>query len=157
MVNKNLSKMWTNKHFKTPNLSRRHFILLVWLLLWEEHESLIVVRQGGTGDQGQAMLLCLVSEDGDLSSSGSSISDEDRSRRRTNQRLIITIQMNVHSCIAAYSARAPWLQLHAAVLRRCCTVLAKFSAVTWRAIFARGRHVSAGARVTWRCWSGDML
>lgn len=109
--------MWTNKHFKTPNLSRRHFILLVWLLLWEEHESLIVVRQGGTGDQGQAMLLCLVSEDGDLSSSGSSISDEDRSRRRTNQRLIITIQMNVHSCIfSLYSARAP--MLHAAVLRR---------------------------------------
>ena len=99
MVNKNLSKMWTNKHFKTPNLSRRHFILLVWLLLREEQESLIVVRQGGTGDQGQAMLLCLVSEDGDLSSSGSSISDEDRSRRRTNQRLIITIQMNVHSCM----------------------------------------------------------
>ena len=58
-----------------------------------------MVRQGGTGDQGQAMLLCLVSEDGDLSSSGSSISDEDRSRGRTNQRLIITIQMNVHSCM----------------------------------------------------------
>ena len=149
--------MWTNKHFKTPNLSRRHFILLVWLLLWEEHESLLVVRQGGTGDQGQAMPLCLVSEDGDLSSSGSSISDEDRSRRRTNQRLIITIQMNVHSCIAAYSARSEAPAPRCPPAPRCCTILADFSAVTWREIFARGRHVSAGARVTWRCWSGDML
>ena len=107
--------MWTNKHFKTPNLSRRHFILLVWLLLWEEHESLLEAARRDRG-QGQAVFLCLVSEDGDLSSSSSSISDEDRSQRRTNQRLIITIQMNVHSCIAAYSARAP--RLHAPILRR---------------------------------------
>lgn len=96
-------------------------------------------------DQGQAVFLCLVSEDGDLSSSSSSISDEDRSQRRTNQRLIITIQMNVHSCIAAYSARAP--MLHAPIL---CRVAARYllnsplQSPGWKY-----SHV-AGRRVCWR-------
>ena len=102
-------------------------------------------------DQGQAVFLCLVSEDGDLSSSGSSISDEDRSQRRTNQRLIITIQMNVHSCIAWHSCifspsrHAP--RCHPAP--RCCTILAKFSsAVTWMEIFARVRQTCVLAPVS---------
>ena len=109
-------------------------------------------------DQGQAVFLCLVSEDGDLSSSSSSISDEDRSQRGTNQRLIITIQMNVHSCIAAYSARAS--MLHAPILYHAAARYLLNSPLqspvdgnirTWQA------DVCAGARVTWRCWSGDML
>ena len=102
-------------------------------------------------DQGQAVFLCLVSEDGDLSSSGSSISDEDRSQRRTNQRLIITIQMNVHSCIAWHScifspsSYAP----RSHPVPRCCTILAKFSsAVTWMEIFARVRQTCVLAPVS---------